>query len=85
MFGESLSSSPQIAEKKVTGRLSPSCPNEEEYKEVGEQRDFLLVFQQGTDIAAETSALLSATLLITGTEISRLSTLTTLPPLKVPQ
>ena len=45
----------------------------------------MLVFQQGTGIAAETSALMLKTLLIMGTEISRLFTLTALPPLKVPQ
>ena len=45
----------------------------------------MLVFQQGAGIAAETSALMLKTLLITGTEISRLFTLTALPPLKVPQ
>lgn len=63
----------------------PSVLNGEEYNEIGEQRHVFLVFQQGTGIAAETSALLPKTLLITGTEISRLFTLTALPPLKVPQ
>ena len=63
----------------------PSVLNGEEYNEIGEQRHVLLVFQQGTGIAAETSALMLKTLLIMGTEISRLFTLTALPPLKVPQ
>ena len=63
----------------------PSVLNGEEYKEIGEQRHIFLVFQQGTGIAAETSALLPKTLLITGAEISKLFTLTALPPLKVPQ
>ena len=63
----------------------PSVLNGEEYNEIGEQRHVFLVFQQRTGTAAETSALLPKTLLITGTEISRLFTLTALPPLKVPQ
>ena len=81
----SLSSGPQIAEKKVTGRLRSIFLHEAEYKESREQREFLLVFQQGTDIAADISTLLSAELLTTGTETSKLFTLPGFPLLKVPQ
>lgn len=46
-----------------------------------ESKDVFLVFQQGSGTGAETNVLLPKTLLVTGTEISRLFTLTALPPL----